>query len=102
MAKIFKVLAYVVDPVDEFDEWGLAGCLNYCTKHDDISLRCLKIDSIDIGKWDDNLPVNRLDCGIEEFEKYFVRGIIMDKCNFYPKVSNKAMEETNVKKEKNK
>lgn len=29
MAKIFKVSAYVIDPVDEFDEWDLAGCLKY-------------------------------------------------------------------------
>ena len=70
MAKIFKISAYVVDPVDEFDEWGLAGCLNYCTKHDDISLRYLKIDSVEL---DASLPVNYLDCDIEEFEKYFVR-----------------------------
>lgn len=70
MAKIFKVSAYVVDSIDEFDESSLEDCLIYCTQND-ISLRYLKVNSADIGEWDDDLPVNRLDYGVEEFDKYF-------------------------------
>ena len=70
MAKVFKISAYVVDPDDEFDESSLENCLVWCTQ-DDISLRHIKVDGVDIGEWDDNLPVNYTNCGIEEFEKYF-------------------------------
>ena len=70
MAKVFKILAYVVDPDEEFDESSLENCLVWCTQ-DDISLRHIKVDGVDIGEWDDNLPVNYTNCRIEEFEKYF-------------------------------
>lgn len=70
MAKIFKVSTYVVDPMGEFNESSLEDCLVWCTQND-ISLRHIKIDGSDIGEWDDSLPVNRLNCGTEEFEKYF-------------------------------
>ena len=70
MAKVFKILAYVVDPVDEFDESSLEDCLIYCTQND-ISLSHINIDGTDIGEWDDDLPVNYTNCSIEEFEKYF-------------------------------
>lgn len=72
MAKIFKVSAYVVDPMDEFDESSLEDYLVWCTQND-ISLRHVSIEGIDIGKWDDDLPVNYTDCGIEEFKKYFLK-----------------------------
>lgn len=70
MAKVFKISAYVVDPDDEFDESSLENCLVWCTQ-DDISLRHIKVDGAYIGEWNDNLPVNYTNCGIEEFEKYF-------------------------------
>ena len=57
MAKLFKIVAYVVDPINEFDESGLEEYLNYCTKYDDVSLRGIKIDSIDIDE-----------CDVEEFK----------------------------------
>lgn len=74
MAKIFKISAYVVDPMDEFDESSLEDHLVWCTQND-ISLHHTKIESADIGEWDDDLPVNYTDCGIEEFEKYFKKSV---------------------------
>lgn len=71
MAKVFKISAYIVDPVDEFDERELKDILEYGPH--DIHFRHIKIDDADIGEWDDDLPVNRVNCGKEEFEKYFTR-----------------------------
>ncbi len=71
MAKVFKISAYIVDASDEFDtNEGLEDCLIYCTQND-ISLRHLKIESNDIGEWDDDNPLNYLNCPTAEFEKYF-------------------------------
>ena len=70
MARIFKVSAYMVDPMGEFNESSCEDCLVYCTQND-MSLRHIKVDSADIGEWDDDLPVNKFDCPITEFEKYF-------------------------------
>ena len=74
IAKVFKISAYLVDPVDEFNESSLEDCLIYCTQND-LSLRHMKVDSVDIGEWDDNLLINRFDCPKTEFEKYFKENI---------------------------
>ena len=68
MAKLFKISAYIVDPNDEFSEDYLRDDLEYCH---DIHMRHLKVEGTDIGEWDDNLAINRINCGIEEFKKYF-------------------------------
>lgn len=71
MAKVFKFSAYVVDPCDEFSTNDrLEDCLIYCTQND-INLRHLKIESADIGEWEDDHPLNYLSCPKAEFEKYF-------------------------------
>ena len=70
MAKIFKISAYVVDPMDEFNNESLKDCLIYCTQND-IELNHMRIDSADIGGWDDDNRLNYYDCPIIEFEKYF-------------------------------
>lgn len=71
MAKLFKIQAYIVDPADEFyTNDRLEDCIIYCTQND-LNLDHLKIQSVDLGEWDDNLPINKLDCPEAEYEKYF-------------------------------
>jgi hypothetical protein len=71
MAKIFKIQAYIVDPNGEFYADGrLEDCLIYCTQND-LNLDHLKIQSVDLGEWDDDLPINKFDCPEVEFKKYF-------------------------------
>lgn len=70
MAKIFKITAYIVDPVDEYDDYSIEDNIIYCTQND-MSLRHLRVKSVDIGEWDDDVDVNYIDCPIAEFEKYF-------------------------------
>ena len=71
MAKLFKISAYIVDMDDEFStEDRVEDCLIYCTQND-LELRHIKIDSADIGEWEDDHPLNYIDCPKAEFEKYF-------------------------------
>ena len=65
MAKLFKITTYIVDSMDEFDADSMEDCLIYCTQND-LSLRHIKIQSADIGEWDDDVY-----CPESEFEKYF-------------------------------
>ena len=75
MAKLFKISAYVVDSNDEFKtEDGLEDCLTYCTQND-LSLKHLKINSADIGEWDDDHPLNYCNCDVKTYDKYFVDGL---------------------------
>ena len=75
MAKLFKISAYVVDGNGEFGtEDRLEDCLTYCTQND-LSLNHLKINSADIGEWDDNHPLNYVNCDIKTYDKYFVDGL---------------------------
>ena len=70
MAKLFKITAYIVDPADEFyDASSLKDCLVYCTQND-INLSHLKITEADLGEWDDDHPLNYIDCPEVTFKKY--------------------------------
>ena len=40
MAKVFKISAYIVDAMDEYDKFKLEDLLTYCTQND-VSLRNL-------------------------------------------------------------
>ena len=71
MAKLFKITTYVVDPVDEFyTDDRLEDCIIYCTQND-LSLQHTQVQSADIREWDDDHPLNYVDCPKAEFEKYF-------------------------------
>lgn len=71
MAKVFKIQAYIVDCNGEFEtEDRLEDCLVWCTQND-LNLQHLKINSADIGEWDDDHPLNYFDCPEAEFKKYF-------------------------------
>ena len=71
MAKLFKIQAYIVDVNDEFyTDDRLEDCLIYYTQND-LNLDHLKIQSIDLGEWHDDHPLNYMDCPEAEYEKYF-------------------------------
>lgn len=70
MAQIFKISAYIIDHMDEYDNYDLKELLDAYRPHD-LHLQHIKTTSVDIGEWDDNLLINRIDCGEEEFKKYF-------------------------------
>jgi hypothetical protein len=71
MAKVFKFSAYVVDPSDEFSTNDrFEDCLIWLTQNE-LNLNHLKIESADIGEWDDDHPLNFYDCPETEYEKYF-------------------------------
>lgn len=70
MAKLFKITTYIVDANDEFDADSMEDCLIYCTQND-LSLQHTKVQSADIGEWEDDHPLNYIDCPKAEFEKYF-------------------------------
>ena len=70
MAKLFKIQAYIVDCNDEFDSGNIEEYLDYCTQRY-FSLEHLKVTETDLGEWDDDHPLNIVDCPEAEFEKYF-------------------------------
>jgi hypothetical protein len=71
MAKLFKIQAYIVDYGDEFcTNKYLEDYLIQCTQHD-LSLDHLRVQSIELEEWDDNHPLNRVDCPESEYDKYF-------------------------------
>ena len=71
MPKLFKITTYLVDCNDEFvTDDRLEDCIIYCTQND-LDLRHTKIESADIGEWDDDHPLNYMDCPETEYEKYF-------------------------------
>lgn len=69
MAKLFKLTAYVVDYNDEFSQRELIDILEYGPY--DIHLRQMEVDGADLGEWDDDHPLNYIDCPEAEYEKYF-------------------------------
>ena len=71
MAKLFKVTTYIVDAGGEFiTDDRLEDCLIYCTQND-LNLEHTQIQSVDLGEWYDEHPLNYFDCPKAEFEKYF-------------------------------
>ena len=65
MARIHKVVAYIVDPNEEFKAEDIETVLQYHFSCDDT-----RIKSSEKFVWDDNLLINKVNCPIEEYEKY--------------------------------
>ena len=70
MPRIYKITTYLVDCSDEFNDASLKDCLVYCTQND-LNLEHTKIQSADIGEWNDDHPLNYYNCPKAEYEKYF-------------------------------
>lgn len=70
MAQLFKLSMYLTDINDTFDSQNLEDYLHYCLG-DELVVDHVKLECADVGEWDDELPINYLNCPEEEFEKYF-------------------------------
>lgn len=68
MAKIFKISGYLIDPDGdhkaEHMEFGIGGYHDMISQH-------VHVEEADIGKWDDESPLNYDNCDLAECEKYF-------------------------------
>lgn len=69
-AKIFKLSCYIIDTDNELTKEELEILLrNYL---DDYIVQNINTEKRVIENWYDDIPVNALDCPVEEFEKYFI------------------------------
>lgn len=67
MSSIHKVIMYIVDIEDDFNE----NELEYMFDRTDWWCRYNKVESADIGEWHDEHPLNYTNCPIETHESYF-------------------------------
>jgi hypothetical protein len=70
MAKLYKLTVYLTDIDDSFSEQNLEDYI-YWRFRDDLFVDHVQLKSANIGEWDDDHPLNHIDCPKEEFEKYF-------------------------------
>ena len=76
MAKIFKVSGYLVDPDDLYELSEIESGINYSL--DGMIHQHIHVEESDIGKWDDESPLNYDNCDLADCEKYFKRKVPVD------------------------
>ena len=76
MAKIFKISGYLVDPYDLYRLGEIKAGISYVL--DGMVHQHIHVEETDIGKWDDESPLNYDNCDLAECEKYFKRKIPVD------------------------
>lgn len=76
MAKIFKISGYLVDPDDLYRLSEIYACISYAL--DGMVHQHIHVEESDMGKWDDESPINYDNCDLAECEKYFKRKIPVD------------------------
>lgn len=76
MAKIFKISGYLVDPDDLYRLSEIEAGISYVL--DGMVHQHIHVEESDIGKWDDESPLNYDNCDLAECEKYFKRKIPVD------------------------
>ena len=69
-SKIYKISGYIVDINDEYGEDYIRWLLE---SYSDLTAKHLKIESANIGEWDDDHPLNYRNSDISECEKYFTK-----------------------------
>lgn len=70
MAKLFKIQTYLIDYQDDFaSAEELENYIEWAIGHG--MFEHTQIQSADIGEWEDEHPLNYMDCPESEFEKYF-------------------------------
>ena len=69
MAKIFRISGYLVDPDGLYSLNTIESYLDYI--FDGMIHQHVHIKEADIGKWDDESPLNYDNCDLAECEKYF-------------------------------
>lgn len=72
MAKIFKVSGYLVDPDGDYDQDSVNTALY---EVGDMFSQHIHVEEADIGKWDDESPLNYNNCDLADCEKYFKRKV---------------------------
>lgn len=73
MAKIFKISGYLVDPDDLYRLSEIEAGISYAL--DGMVHQHIHVEESDIGKWDDESPMNYDNCDLAECEKYFKRKV---------------------------
>lgn len=76
MAKIFKISGYLMDPDDLYRLGEIKAGISYVL--DGMVHQHIHVEESDIGKWDDESPLNYDNCDLAECEKYFKRKIPVD------------------------
>lgn len=76
MAKIFKISGYLIEPDDLYRLREVEIGINYAL--DGMIHQHVHVEESDIGKWDDESPLNYDNCDLAECEKYFKRKIPVD------------------------
>ena len=76
MAKIFKISGYLVDPYDLYRLSEIEAGISYAL--DGMVHQHIHVEESDMGKWDDESPLNYDNCDLAECEKYFKRKIPVD------------------------
>ena len=67
MAKIYKISGYIIDVHDDFNE----NDIRWLLERYDFSVEHFQVESVDIGEWYDEHPLNYCNSDISECEKYF-------------------------------
>ena len=70
MAKLYKIQTYLLDYNEEFKKASALQFYLNCQIRGGI-LDHTHITEADIGEWDDDHPLNIVDCPEAEYEKYF-------------------------------
>lgn len=76
MAKIFKIRGYLVDPDDLYRLSEIEAGISYAL--DGMVHQHIHVEESDMGKWDDESPLNYDNCDLAECEKYFKRKVPVD------------------------
>lgn len=76
MAKIFKISGYLVDTDDLYRSSVIEDVIRYALY--DMVHQHIHVEEADIGKWDDESPLNYDNCDLAECDKYFRRKIPVD------------------------
>lgn len=70
MAKLYKVQFYLTDPNNDFEtSEDLKDYLDWKVRYG--FMKHMHITSVDVGEWEDEHPLNQIDCPESEYKKYF-------------------------------
>ena len=68
MAKIYKISGYIIEIHDEYNEDSIEFLIE---QYSDLFTKHFQVESVDIGEWYDEHPLNYRNSDISECEKYF-------------------------------
>ena len=91
MARLFKISGYYIDPNGD---WSDAELKTELEQRFDLIDKHIKVESVDIGEFEDDSPLNRYDSPIEECEKYFNSNVCNNKTP--PAIKSEALCESCV------